>query len=316
MPKPDTPADDDVQDDPKEQPGIPPTLDQVHAVSRLEVETEDEGNEDDSDPENDGDGADSGDPGAGDDDSGDDGASDDGDPGDGADDDADTGDGDDGDGQTPAPVTPEPVKTEPTPELNLDINKDAPGKVSIRDSEGNTLYFNNLDEVPDSFEPLSYKEMMKGVTRLADKAASDAKNISDAQEAAEAEERATATKALEISWETDAKALTDSGLLPKGEKNEEAKEEVYDYIESEMGKGNIITSFKQAYKSMMYDKQEADKVSRQKKIDDTKKKRSDLIQGGSGGGEIQKGQRGNKIIEAPPQGAGLDAVHARAINSL
>lgn len=300
--------DDTIQDDPTVSP-VAPSLDQVHAIEQNRVEGEDEveqeaadavaaNDEDDDADDNSGDESGDGQADSEQDDSGD----------------GDVGDEDD---DTVPPVVTPPAPIESTDELNSDITKNGPGKVAIRDSEGNTLYFNNLDEVPDTFDPASYKALMVGTKALYDKEVKDNQRIAEVQAEAERDANVARAKVLEDSWVTDAKELTNSGVLPKGDKNAAAVEEVYSYIESEMKKGNIITSFKQAYKQMAYDKLQTESSDKQKEIDDVKKKRGGIVQSGGGGSEPSPSQRGpGKIIEAPPQGAGLDAIHSNVLRSL
>lgn len=323
MPKPD---DDTVQDDPIEVNGSEPapSLDQVHALSQAHVDAEDEeaaaAGDDDAGDGSDDDGA-GGD--AGDDDTGDgagDGAGD-------ADDDDDAA----GAGTPPAPVAPETPAAAPEAttgaELNTDITKNGEGKVAIKNADGETQYFNSLDEVPEDFEPATYKAFMVGTRALIKKEDSDAAAIAKTQADAEVADRQKATDEMQQGWEADATALSTSGVLPKDPaKLETAKNEVYDYIESELKKfqdsngkeGAIHTNFRAAYKAMAYDKQQAGNQRKQQELDDAKKKRGGVVQGGSGGGDgkpVESGTRG-KVIEAPPSGVGLDAVHNRAIASL
>lgn len=304
MADPVVPKDDTVEDDPVEVTGVAPTLDQVHQMNQSKVEQEDADEEDLS-----GDNADD----TTEDDEDESGAA--------------GGDSEDDSEGEPVVTTPEPVVDKPveTPAaaaddttLDTDITKNVKGKVAIKDAEGNTAYFNNLDEVPDDFEPASYKALMVGTKALLQKEQDDAAAAKDAQTSAEQAAHLDATNKLQESWESDASALVQKGLLPnEPSKLASAKEEVYAYIESEMKKGNIITSFNQAYKSLMYDKQQAKAEEDQKNLNDAKKKRGAIVQGGSGGDSGgSSNTRGNKVIEAPPTGVGLDAVHARAIASL
>lgn len=324
MPDPITPpTDDTVQPDPIDvnKQEVAPSLDQVHQLNQRHVEDEDEeAAEAEAAKAAEDAGSDDDDAGAGDD-AGDDDAGDD-DAGAGADDDAGAGADD-----TPAPVVPEPVKPAETPAApDTDITKNGDGKVAIKDADGNTFYFNNLDEVPDDFEPASYKSLMVGTKALLVKEQNDEQAAKDATVTAEREAHVKATQDLQDSWEEDATSMVRAGTLPNEPKKLEAvKNEVYDYIESELAlynktggkEGSIVASFSQAYKGMMYDKGQAEAANKQKEINDAKKKRGAIVQGGSGADASDvKTTRGNKVIEAPPSGVGLDAVHNRAIASL
>jgi hypothetical protein len=313
MPEPIAPEDNNLEDDPTPNPtpSAPPTLDQVHAISQAKLNDEDEDAKDvPADKTDDTPPADDQQPGA--------------------------GDGDDEEVATPpepeaeAPVvTPEPV-TPPTPAtpdkpvVDTDITKPGEGKVAIKDVDGKTFYFNSLDEVPDSFEPVSYKELMRGVDELGEKRRADAKTAADNQEKADKEaadaELTQRSQDMQKSWDEDTTELVRAGTLPnEPAKLEAAKEEVYAYMESELKKGNAITSFKTAYKNMMYDKEQVAKTAKQKEVDDAKKKRGAMVQPGSGGGNDGKPATGStqgRVLEAPPSGAGLDAVHAHAVSQL
>lgn len=298
-----------IEDDPKEVSGIPPTLDQVHQMNQAKLEGEDanenQGNEDD-------------DASGAEDDTAD--GSNDGD-------DADDASGDAGEAEPTEPTedkgepaTPEPPAVAAT--VDSDITQKGEGKIPIKDAEGKTYYFNNRDEVPEDFEPANYKALMDASTLFArketkDEAAQVANEAREREDVMAADTKAR-TEAMQKSWQEDITKMTTAGILPKDtKKNEAAADEVYAYIESEMKTGNIITSFSQAYKGMMYDREQAKRVEDQKKIDEDKKKRGGMVQSGSGGtGTPVTGARGNRVIEAPPVGAGLDAVHRRAVEQL
>lgn len=303
----------DDSKDPKEVSGVAPTLDQVHQLTQRQLEEEAENEADDNDSseedEEEVDDEQEGDEAGG---------------GSGDDDEA-------GDDEGKEPVVPEPKPVAPqddsnaksAPELDSDTSKPGKDKVAIKDAEGKTHYFNNRSEVPMDFEPASYKELMDASATFTRKEIKDeettAKNEADAADAAEKEETKKRTEAMQVEWERDFADLTSSGLIPKdATKNEAAKQEVYDYIAAELAKNNVITNVKQAYKSMMYDKQQAEREDEQKKTNEAKKKRGGVVQpGGNGAGGSGTAVRGGgKVFEAPPPGVGLDAVHNRAVEQL
>ena len=323
MAEPDSASDNknDAKDDKSAEPVK--SLDQVHEIEQSKVEEDDA---DDTDNKADkGDGNDSKDDDAEDSsgDSGNDGDGSDEESGKDADDDAEEGDADDSgdDIEPPKPGAPKQPDT-PAPELDSDITKPGEAKVSIKSADGKTYHFNNLAEVPDDFEPFTYKELMNGVAALnkketKDEVVAEAKAEADAKAADEAE-TLKRTEAMQNEWEADASDLTSAGFFPKDpKKNEAAKEEVYDYIEAELKQGNIFTNFKQAYKSMMFDKDETQKNQDQAKINDLKKERGSVVQpGGTAPSAPVTNNRRGKVLEAPPSGAGLDAVHTNVINNL
>ena len=301
MPELDTVTDDISTDENKDANTPTPTLDQIHQISQAKVEEEDANNEDSND--------------------------------DNADDttnpDKTTVDGESKPGDKEVVVDDD--KNEPAVEpkagtdkeadksaveLDSDTTKPGAGKVAIKNADGVTHYFNNLSEVPEDFEPVSYKALMIGTEALLEKKQSDAQATKEAEVQAEKQEQQKRTDDLQKSWEKDAEELTTAGLLPKGDKAEAAREEVYAYIEAQMKENNIITSFKQAYKQMNYDKQQAKIEKEQKANDDAKKKRGGIVQPGSGGVVPTNGPTRGKVIQAPPSGAGLDAVHAHVTSNL
>lgn len=300
-----------IEDDtnPKQEVPAPPIdLDAVHAHSVHQVEEEgeldDEGNpitSDDSDDTGDeaGGGSSSDDT---DDTTGDDGGDDDTEEGDPA---ADKGKDDEP--VVPTPVTDKPEVISPKPELNTDITVKVEGKVAIKDADGNTFYFNNTDEIPDDFEPASYKELMTGTKALYKKEAQDEQSAKDAAIAAEQQRQQAEIDAVTNSWDKDIDVLTKGGVLPK---EKEAREteigDTYAYISKKLADGVIIDSFAEAHKAMKYDQQQEAKAKKAKEDAKNTKERGGKVL--SGGGAISnKG----KVIDAPPAGTSLDAVHAR-----
>lgn len=319
--------DDVVEDDskdPKEVKGVAPTLDQVHQATQAKLEEEDASDEDESGT--DGDLADdaSKDSSNTDDEESDSSSADDGEEEVEATDSSDVNAPkgvDTAAAEVDKPKAPADT-SESAAELNTDTTQPGEGKVAVKDAEGKTHYFNSREEVPIDFEPASYKELLDAGAKFTRKEIKDeadaAKAKTDAEETAAAEETKQRVAAMETEWERDFADLTSSGLIPKDPtKNGTAKEEVYDYMETELKKGNVITNVKQAYKSMMYDKQQAEREVEQKKVNDAKKERGGKIQSGSGGSNAGTTVRGGgKIFEAPPPGVGLDAIHNRALEQL
>jgi len=296
-------VDDAAQDDQKDKPAVAPNLDQVHALSQAKVEEED-ANAEVSTGDDDESGAD---------DDGNNDATDDSDKAD------DTTSTDTKNREEPDDLgTDTEVTKVDKPAVELDIEKNGEGKVAIKSADGKTYYFNGFSEIPEDFEPATYKELMRGVDALRDKRHKDEQAAAEAEKKETEEQHKKATEAMQKSWDADATALVEAGVLPKeAAKLEKAKGEVYDYIEKEMKAGNIITSFKQAYKGMMYDRQQEAEAKRVKELNDAKKKRGAIVQGGSGGSDGDgKPQPRSRVIEAPPTGLSLDAIHNRAINSL
>lgn len=304
MPEPDT-ANDDTQD----KPVVTPTLDEIHRIEQAKVEAEDDDNEGDTSGDQDGTT-----------DTTEDKSDDEGKDTSDSDSTASADEGDKGSGSASddsSGADSSETSAKPAPELDTDTLKPGDGKVAVKSFDGKTYYFNSLDEIPEDFEPSSYKETMRAGKEFARKEQADEVATETAKVTAQQAEAKQRADDLQESWEKDATTLVQAGVLPnKPDELEAAKEEVYSYIEAEMKKGNIITNFNQAYKAMKYDERiEQDKAD-QKKSNDLKKKRGGMVQSGSGGSSPSTNSNKGRTIEAPPAGIGLDAVHNRAIESL
>lgn len=207
--------------------------------------------------------------------------------------------------EKPAPVEPpKPVAPEPTPELNTDTTKNAAGKIAVKDSDGTTHYFNNLDEVPDDFEPATYKEWGKAVQDFADKRQSDRAADNERKIADNAKAQQAEIDQVTEDWQKDIASMTKSGALPADEKTRETEVgDVYAYISKQLSKGKIIDSFEEAHKAMKYEEWQAKEKVKAEKL---KKDKGSVVMSGSGGSSGKP-----KAIDPLPAGIGLDAVHAR-----
>lgn len=211
-----------------------------------------------------------------------------------------------------APVVPEPVapKVEEAapdePVIDTDITKDGAGKVAVKDAEGNTFYFNNTGEIPDDFEPASYKELMLAGNALARKEISDETAAREAETRKEAQRQQEEIDAVTNSWDKDIDVMTKGGMLPADDKEREtAIGDTYAYIAKNLADGVIIDSFAQAHKAMLYDREQEAKVAADKKAADTKKNKGAKVLSGSGGISGKP-----KVYDSLPPGTSLDAVHA------
>lgn len=219
----------------------------------------------------------------------------------------------------PAPLpepTPPPAPAQAPVAPNTDTSVNGDGKIAVKAFDGSTLYLNSLDELPEDFEPASYKQFGVAVQQLTDKAqsqrfadqaAADLKTEQDAQAAIDAN-----AKAIGVSWNNDIDRLTATGVLPNDEaKRQPILDEVYGYIQDQVNKGVVVDNFEMAYKTVMYDKMVAKQAEDQKKLDAAKKQRGGLVQGG-GSAEAPRG----RYVEAPPAGTTLDQVHEKYTHQL
>jgi hypothetical protein len=204
------------------------------------------------------------------------------------------------------PVVDEPVVEPPkVVELDTDITKPADGKIAIKNSDGDMNYFNNLDEVPDDFEPATYKDFLRFSGEMTEKTQLDRASARDAEVAAQKAENDKEVDAVTSSWDRDIDILTKGGVLPEDSKERETEVgDTYNYIAKKIGEGIVVDSFAEAHKAMKYEQlQEAQKIVTDNKNRVTKEK----------GGKVM-GSEGNsktKKIEALPAGVTLDQVHAK-----
>jgi len=231
----------------------------------------------------------------------DDKSDDDGDSEEGKDDDSEQSDEDDSADEEES--KDDDVQEDDTPasdEVDEDINKPGKGKVEIKSIDGKKFYFNNLDEVPDGFEPVSYKELMRGTKELMRKEDSDFKAEEERVKTEEQRETKKRTDALQKEWDKDIKSL--------GIKEDKEIEEVYSYMERKLQQGIVVNNFETAYKAVQYDKYE---IEKEKELNNRKNARGGSVQGG---GTSTSGKSDQKV--ALPPGLSLDQVHDLAKSRL
>lgn len=186
-----------------------------------------------------------------------------------------------------------------------------PKKVSVKAFDGKTHQFDSLDEVPDDFEPASYKEWGRAVLDFDRKAKDDKQQADNEAKEQLDKDNAKAAKDLEKSWETDIKDLAKEGLLPKDLKERgEAAQEVYDYMQSQVDKGVVVNNFREAFKAVSYEKMAKEKADKDKKANDLKKQRGGMVQSGGAPNSRPGVRRG------PPPGVSLDQLHQHTIANL
>jgi len=288
------------------------TLAQVHEKTVIELENEEskEGDEKDGDDKKDEDAGSDADKG---DDAGDGGSDDEADGG--------KGDSDDASGSDDEPAKPvEPKRAEDgdksAPELDTDTTKNAKGKVSVKDFEGKTHYFNDLEEVPDDFEPSSYKEWGRAVQKFTDSAQTSRKDAADAEVKKEDDERTARVQAIQADWDKDEKSLVDQKLIPSEPKERQAVvDAVHEVMRDKLSRGKVV-DFETAFEihSAKQDKDE-DKAAIDKKNED-KKKRAGMVAGSGSGASAKPAGNQGRTIEAPPSGLTLDDMHASVVGSL
>lgn len=298
----------DVKDQPEEKKEeVLDSLDAVHERVVADLENEDSEESDDDSAEDDD--AGSKDAGADKDDSAED-----------AEDDSDAGAADEPDAPEDKPAD-DPVlppdeekpapEDKPAPELDTDSTKNAPGKIAVKDFEDKTHYFNNLDEVPEEFEPKSYKEWGRFVQKATDKEQSERKAAEEASVKAAADEKAARIKSIKDDWDKDIKTLTDNKTLPEDAKERQsAINGVFDVMNEKLARGKVI-DFETGYEIYSSKKGADDKKEAADKTNKDKKKRGGMVVGAGSSPSVK-----TKIVEGPPPGITLDDVHEQVLNSL
>lgn len=186
-------------------------------------------------------------------------------------------------------------------------------KISVKDSDGNVQEFDSLEDIPDDFEPFSYKEFGLAVGKLTERGierkAAERKAEKD-QEAKEKEERLTKMKKT---WDDDLEALIKEGEIDKDD-NKEVVDGVYKVMQEELLADRPASSFRQAYEIYSYRENKKAIAERKEKLNKEKKARGAKVQPGGSG--VSTPSNKSKVFEAPPSGVSLDQVHEKVLNSL
>ena len=213
--------------------------------------------------------------------------------------------------QKPEVQVPEEVKEEPA---DVSALEEELHKVSIRNSDGKVQEFASVDDIPDDFEPYSYKDFAVGVNKLTELAIEKKES---AREKARLQEEAEAAKridAIKKGWDDEIEVLVKNGSLDKEEATQKAEvDAVFELMVEERGAGRQIESFTQAYEIYQFRKMKKEQQENKQKSNDEKKKYGSRIQpGGSPPPTNTKG----KVFEAPPAGVSLDQVHEKVLGIL
>lgn len=213
-----------------------------------------------------------------------------------------------------APVqVPEEPKEEP---VVVPPIEEEPEKVSIKDSDGKIQEFASIKDIPDDFEPFSYKEFAVGINKLTELGLEQKQSAKQkAEEDAKAERDARIDKIKE-GWQKDQDALIKQGLIPaEEEKNQPIIDGVFTVMQEEMNNNGTTLGFKTAYE--IYAHRESLKVKDEeiKAKNDEKKRRGAFVQPGGSTTPSAPSKKG-KVFEAPPTGMSLDQVHENVLGSL
>lgn len=311
--KPNENKDDDKKDEELE---TPTNLEAVHAQSVEQVENEDlkgdDSDEDEADKDapkdddaSDKDSSDKDDDKAGDDDAG---AGDD-----------DKKDDDKAVDGVPKPSGPDSKPVPETPQDDADIVSSVQEKipkVTLKDSDGNEIEVGSADEIPDDFEPYSYKDFAVANSKLAKREAEVDRQVAEAKTLRDNKASQERIAKIQEGWDAEIESLVKSGDLDKDEtKRAKQIEGIYKVMSEAAGEGSSIGTFKQAYEIYAYRQSKADQQDRQQKNNDEKKRRGGRVLPGSGANPTPSSRQG-RVIEAPPSGISLDQVHESTLSGL
>ena len=310
--KPNENKDDDKKDEELE---TPTNLEAVHAQSVEQVENEDlKGDDSDEDDKSgSGDSSDDDDSKKGsDDDKG------------GDDDDAGDDDKDKKDDKKPVDGVsgaggPDSKSGDEGPQDDADIVSSVQEKipkVTLKDSDGNEIEVGSADEIPDDFEPYSYKDFAVANSKLAKREAEVDRQVAEAKTLRDNKASQERIAKIQEGWDAEIESLVKSGDLDKDEtKRAKQIEGIYKVMSEAAGEGSSIGTFKQAYEIYAYRQSKADQQDRQQKNNDEKKRRGGRVLPGSGANPTPSSRQG-RVIEAPPSGISLDQVHESTLSGL
>lgn len=204
------------------------------------------------------------------------------------------------------------------PKVDDDVSRPGKYKAEFVDIDGNKHYVSDMDQLPDDFEPKNMKEYGKAIQKLNNEQGQFAydKEVFRRQEAFKKSQEQTNT--LTSAWDKEEEKMTKAGTLPADEKErKKVVEGIYDVMEDELKKGNVINSLAVAYElyqGRQGTQQKADEDKKKKdELNKKKKERGSRIQGGT---PSTSGSGGPKVIKGPPAGVTLDQVHEQVTSGL
>lgn len=210
-------------------------------------------------------------------------------------------------------LTPEEVKNDISPNApdEFEVDEDLPELpvVKVRDSDGKQHEFTTFDDVPDDFEPFSYKDqalMSAGLTRNELKRDQDVRDLESKKAKADEDRR---IKEVQDRWDQEIADLVEEGAFKADDK--ETIGGVYAYMGKKAEEGKVFDSFEHAY--IKYSKEEGlDKTKETKKQEGADKRaKGAMVAGGGKPAAPQVSPTGNRVFDAPTAGTTLDQVHSK-----
>lgn len=206
------------------------------------------------------------------------------------------------------------------PEHDDDVTKPGKYKAKFVDEEGKEYFVEDMDQLPDDFEPRSQKDYGKSIFELGQKRSLAEKDQATYETAKAEKDRADTVKELRANWNSDIERLTKDKTLPEDPKErEKVIEGVYGLMASEMKKGKALNSWEYAHE--IYQSRQAKKAAAAKNTEEEqrlkdeaaeKKKQGAKVMGSGSGGAPKK----STVRQAPPMGTTLDTVHQSTVGSV
>jgi hypothetical protein len=206
---------------------------------------------------------------------------------------------------TPVPTAPE--VPQPKADTVSDKSDKVPQKkITVKDSDGESHEFASLDEVPDDFEPETYKSWAVAVKEFALLEKEQKDTQKELEELNAKVERDEAIEKIQKEWDEEIKTL---GI------DKEKSDAVFEFIATELQEGRRVANFTHAFE--IYEYRLSKKIEEEKKKEETetKKKAGGKVMG-SGSGVVNNTSTASRTIEAPPSGVSLDDVHAKILGTL
>jgi len=217
----------------------------------------------------------------------------------------------------PEPKTPEPASPLEDEADTLQAIQEKIPKVKVKDSEGVVHEFSSTDEIPDDFEPSTYKDFAVATSKLAQREIAVDKAVAD--DKTDKDEKARLKRIDEVSagWKQELGKLRESGKIDKDEaKSKDVVDGIYQVMQDEMNAGTPVRNLTQAFEIYQYRESIKKDDERVKSNNDEKKRRGAMVLPGGGANPGKPNPRSGKVFEAPPTGVSLDQVHERTLSQL
>jgi len=211
----------------------------------------------------------------------------------------------------PEPTPPPAKEADALPPVEEEFEK-----VILRDADGKSHEFSTTDEIPDDFEPYSYKEFAVGTSKLAQREIAVARATEQREIDIADKERSEAIAKTRKKWQDDEESLVKAGAIPEdADERKTIVDGVYGVMQDEVNKGEPVNSFKQAFELYQYRQSQKPDDKKKSERNADKKRRGGKVMAGSGANPPKSSNQA-KVYEAPPSGVTLDQIHEKTLGSL